>query len=89
MPVLVLQTFGMKRLRPLIGKIATAYLYAATAIILVVAPVGIVLLDPQGLWHGLGRLWAIYSPFNILNWLVTMAVLLPGLLLAAWAEKGR
>ena len=57
------------------------------AVIMVIAPLAIVFLAPGGVGEGLSRLWAIYSPFNILNWLVVMVVLLPGVLVATWAEK--
>ena len=37
----------------------------------------------QGFW----ALTEILSPFNIINWIVTVATLLPGILLLVWADK--
>lgn len=73
--------------KKLIGTLARWYLGAAIVTIMIVAPLAIVFLDPKGIGEGLRTLWAIYSPLNLLNWLVVMAVLLPGLLVGMWADK--
>lgn len=37
----------------------------------------------QGFW----KLTEIVSPFNVINWLVTLVTVAPGLLLLAWAGR--
>jgi len=58
------------------------YIWLTAAVLLILA--GIV-----GIWikGGFSAVQKILSPFNIVNWIVTVITLAPGLGALAWAEK--
>jgi hypothetical protein len=67
---------GIKALR------AFGYVWLALAGLMII--VGII-----GVWmkDGFGGVQQLLSPFNVVNWLVTMVTLAPGIGALAWADK--
>lgn len=61
---------------------AFAYVWITTAVLLIVA-------GTIGVWMGGG--WSavmnLLSPFNLLNWFVSILILVPGMAAMAWADK--
>ncbi|MBU4277613.1 MAG: hypothetical protein KKC30_12800 [Proteobacteria bacterium] len=48
--------------------------------------IGIIVAAPS-LWEGLKEVWHLMSPFNVLNFIVTIAALAPGIILITLADK--
>lgn len=49
----------------------------------------VILLGVGMIWYkeGFGAVQELYSPFNVINWLVTILTLAPGLILYQFSEK--
>lgn len=48
--------------------------------------IGIIISAPS-LWEGLKKVWYIMCPFNVFNFIATMAAIAPGLILITIAKK--
>ncbi len=59
-----------------------AYMWLTAAVLLILAGI-------TGTWMkgGFSALQELLSPFNVVNWIVTVITLAPGLGALAWAEK--
>lgn len=78
----------MNTLRKTLLWLARIYLGLLVLVIFVISPIGFVFFDPAGVGHGLGRLWATYSPFNYVHWLGIGLLVIPGLLVLKLARVG-
>jgi len=52
----------------------------------VVAIIGL-FIGAGGFWAGLWRVWDIYSPFNVWNWLGEVILISPAIGAAVWLER--
>jgi hypothetical protein len=69
----------------------TSFIWAWITLILVVNLFGIVglFMDAAGTSQALQEVQEIYSPFNVINWLLELIILSPALGAYVWRERRR
>ena len=69
----------------------TSFIWVWITLILVVNLFGIVglFIGADSTWQPLQKVKEIYSPFNVMNWLLELLILSPALVAYVWRERRR
>jgi uncharacterized membrane protein len=72
-------------------KTLTGFIWIWISLILLLNTLGIVgfFIHANSFWGGMQKVWDIYSPFNIINWVVELATLSPAIGAYFWRERRR
>ena len=52
----------------------------------IVAIIGL-FIGAGGFWAGMGQVWEIYSPFNLINWIAEVVLISPAIGAEIWLQK--
>ena len=69
----------------------TSFIWVWITLILTVNLFGIVglFIGADSTWQALQKVKEIYSPFNVMNWLLELLILSPALVAYVWRERRR
>ena len=69
----------------------TSFIWVWITLILIVNLFGIVglFIGADSTWQALQKVKEIYSPFNVMNWLLELLILSPALVAYVWRERRR